>query len=516
MPQLSHIVIVVEENEDYATIVANPSMPFFNSLASQYGLAVNYYADAHYSIGNYFMLTTGELVTGDDGFTCPVTIDNVVRQLAANGKSWKVYAESLPAVGYTGGDVLPYAKHHNPFAYMREVLNDSTQRANLVPFTEFAADLNANNLPNYSFVIPNAQNDMHDCPPGMSSCSNNDKLINADRWLQSNIGPLLSNPAFEASGVLVITFDEAALDDYSHGGGKVATVVAGPTIKPGYQSSTFFQHESVLRSTLETLGIGVLPGAAKYVPNLGEFFQGGSVGSLHGAVSDAVTGNAISGAGVSGPGSTATDGAGNYSFSSVAPGTYMVTASANGYQAASISVTVSSGSNAVQNFALGAPTTGSFSGKVTSAIDGHALSGVSVSYSGGSALTDAIVVYSFAAVAPGNYSVTVTKSGWGKSTKLISVAGGANTTANFLLATSGIISGTVTNSAGTALSSVAISMSGGVIATSKSATTNVSGAYSSGWVPVGNWTVTAQYGGSSQSKSVSVLTGQTTTVSFTF
>ena len=124
MPQLSHVVIVVEENEDYSTIVGNPSMPFFNSLSSQYGLATNYFADAHFSIGNYFMLTTGELVTADDGFTCAVTIDNVVRQLVANGKTWKVYAESLPAVGYSGGDVLPYAKHHNPFAYLRDVLND--------------------------------------------------------------------------------------------------------------------------------------------------------------------------------------------------------------------------------------------------------------------------------------------------------------------------------------------------------------------------------------------------------
>ena len=516
MPSLNHVVIVVEENEDYATIVGNPSMPFLNSLASQYGSATNYYADAHFSIGNYFMLTTGELVTADDGFTCPVTIDNVVRQLVGNGKTWKVYAESLPSAGYTGGDVLPYAKHHNPFAYLRDVLNDSTQKANVVPFTQFSADLSANNLPNYSFVIPNVQNDMHDCPPGMTSCSNNDKLINADRWLQSNIAPLLSNAGFQASGFLVITFDEAALDDYSHGGGKVATVVAGPTVKPGYQSSTFLQHQSVLRSALEALGIVALPGASQYVPNLGEFFQGGSVGSLHGAVSDANSGNGIAGAQVNGPGSASTDAAGNYSFSSVAPGTYIVSASASGYQPASVSVTVSSGSNAVQNFALGSPTTGSFSGKVTSAIDGRALSGASVTYSGGSALTDVNGAYGFGSVTAGNYSVTVTKSGWAKSAKLVSVASGANTTANFQLATSGIISGVVTNSAGSALPGVAISMSGGVIPANKNAVTSTSGAYSSGWVPVGNWTVTATYAGSTQTKTVTVMTGQTVTTNFTF
>jgi len=34
----------------------------------------------------------------------PVSMDNVVRELVAAGKTWKAYAESLPSVGYLGGD----------------------------------------------------------------------------------------------------------------------------------------------------------------------------------------------------------------------------------------------------------------------------------------------------------------------------------------------------------------------------------------------------------------------------
>jgi len=43
-------------------------MPYLNSLASQYDLATQYFANTHPSIGDYFMLTTGQLVTNDDGF----------------------------------------------------------------------------------------------------------------------------------------------------------------------------------------------------------------------------------------------------------------------------------------------------------------------------------------------------------------------------------------------------------------------------------------------------------------
>ena len=87
VPQFAHVFIVVEENADYANVVGNSAMPYLNSLASRYGLATQYYANTHPSIGNYFMLTVGDTVTNDDGFTGVVTSDNVVRELLAAGKT---------------------------------------------------------------------------------------------------------------------------------------------------------------------------------------------------------------------------------------------------------------------------------------------------------------------------------------------------------------------------------------------------------------------------------------------
>src|SRR5262249_3230070 len=126
-PQFGHVFIVVEENHSFSSVIGNPDMPYLNSLVNQSGLAANYFADTHPSIGNYFMLTTGQIITNDDGFMGTVTADNIVRQLLAAGKTWKSYAESLPSVGYTSDGPYPYVRNHNPLSYLSDVVNNPTQ-----------------------------------------------------------------------------------------------------------------------------------------------------------------------------------------------------------------------------------------------------------------------------------------------------------------------------------------------------------------------------------------------------
>jgi hypothetical protein len=235
--RFGHVFIVVEENANYSDVVANPAMPYLNSLANQYGLATNYFADAHPSIPNYFELTTGQILTLLDASTpqlFPVSDDNVVRELLAAGKTWKSYAEDLPSVGYTGGDTGRYAVRHNPLAYFTDVQNHPNQAQNLVPFTQLAADLNASNLPNYSFIVPNLCNDAHDCP-----------LSTADSWLKANIDPLIKSPQFQTDGLLIILFDEANTLDLTSGGGHVSAVIVSPLAKRNYKSIAFYQHQSV-------------------------------------------------------------------------------------------------------------------------------------------------------------------------------------------------------------------------------------------------------------------------------
>lgn len=271
VPVVAHVFILVEENHAYGSVIGNPAMPYTNSLAQQYALATQYYANRHNSLPNYFMLTTGDLVTTDDTFTDTVTSDNVVRAITAAGKTWKVYAESLPSVGYLGPTVIPYGKDHNPFTYFSDVLNSSSQAANVVPFTQLATDIQNGTLPTYAMIVPNFANDGHDCPNEASNCTDTDKLANIDSWIHTNVGPLINSSGFNNS-VLIYTWDESSIDDLAHDGGHIATILIGSSVRRGFQSTTVHQHQSALRLSMELLGIKDFPAASATATDMNEFF----------------------------------------------------------------------------------------------------------------------------------------------------------------------------------------------------------------------------------------------------
>jgi len=78
VPASSHVFLLVEENHSYSSVIGSSSMPYLNSLASKYGLATQYYANTHPSIGNYFMMTTGQTISTDDDYSGVVRDENIV------------------------------------------------------------------------------------------------------------------------------------------------------------------------------------------------------------------------------------------------------------------------------------------------------------------------------------------------------------------------------------------------------------------------------------------------------
>jgi len=435
--QFKHVVVVALENHSYSKVIGNPAMPFLNSLADQYGLARNFYAKTHPSIGNYFRITTGQTITNDDGFTGTVSVDNIVRELTNHGLTWKSYAESLPYAGYMNGDTGEYSKHHNPFVYLTDVLNNSTQRDRVVPFTDFASDLNAGTLPNFSFIVPNLEHDAHNCPDGSSTCTDTAKLIAADQWMQTYIAPVLSNPQFEKDGLLVLWWDEGNETDTNHGGGHIAVVLAGSGVKPAYQSNVFYMHDSLLRTFADIFQF-TAPGNAAAAPSMSEFFRAAptSNGTLTGHVYNASSGASKSGATISVAGSTATtDSAGNFSIADVAPGSYSLAVSASGYLPRTVTVAVTSG--ATTSVSLPIATAGKIKGLVTTA-SGTTISGAQIVVSGG-AINNSLTVnststgYQTPYIAVGNYTVTVNASGYSSKTQTATVNTGTTTTLNITL-----------------------------------------------------------------------------------
>ena len=141
-------------------------MPWLSALGDKYGVGTNYFSDKKGSLLDYLWLSSGssELSFGCDGGHCArtVTDDNIFRELNKAGMSWNVYADSLPKPGFMGMFAGKYAKRHNPAVWYSDVIDNSAQRQNVVPFTQFPVDLAARNLPNYSIIVPNLLDDAHD------------------------------------------------------------------------------------------------------------------------------------------------------------------------------------------------------------------------------------------------------------------------------------------------------------------------------------------------------------------
>ena len=278
-PSFSNVFIVVEENRRYSDVVGSPLMPYLNMLINNYGLATEYYANQHHSLPNYLWLTSGD----NDGVTidsCFPVIwkDNVIQELTEAGVSWKAYEQGLPSDGYVGCTAGEYRKRHDPFAYYDIVLDDASQLHNIVPAAQLLTDVATTKFSRYNFIVPDLCHDMHadlSCSNGCTSWSSSACWTEADKWLQSNLEPLLNTAMFQpgGSGLLIITFDESVNTDTANGGGHVAWVAVSPLAKPGYKSTTVYQHQSTLRLMLEGLGVTGLPNGAATAPDMNEFFN---------------------------------------------------------------------------------------------------------------------------------------------------------------------------------------------------------------------------------------------------
>jgi hypothetical protein len=235
LPAFDRVVVVVFENKKYEQVLGNPEAPTFRSLARRYALLTNYRAVAHPSLPNYLALVSGSTqgITSDCT-TCRVRATNMADTLERAGKSWKTYAEGLPGAGFTGPRAGRYAKRHNPFVYFTDVTSSPDRLRRIVPLDTFRRDLAAGALPDFSLVVPDLCHDMHDC-----------SVATGDAWLGTFLRPLLRMSAL-GNWVVFVVFDEGATSQ--GGGGHVPSLVLGPRVRPGSQTSTPLDHYGLLRT----------------------------------------------------------------------------------------------------------------------------------------------------------------------------------------------------------------------------------------------------------------------------
>jgi phosphatidylinositol-3-phosphatase len=264
----THVIWVWMENHSYETIIGSPEAPYINTLAGECGLATNYHNVDHPSLPNYIGGTSGlafpELKRFEPDCSPSHKCSTPGASIFSQVPSWKAYEESMPK-NCDRKNAGEYAVRHNPPPYYTTL---KECEAKDVPYTQLAGDLAGGTLPAFSFVTPNLIDDMHD-----------GTVAQGNEWLQANVPAILGSSEYQSgSTVLVITWDEGeggSTNDCATNttdiGCHVATIVLSPSTIPGTQSSTLFNHYSLLGSTEQLLGVPPLGEASGAGSMLGAF-----------------------------------------------------------------------------------------------------------------------------------------------------------------------------------------------------------------------------------------------------
>lgn len=242
VPAFTHVVLVVFENHEATSIAGSQEAPTFNALGHRYATLTHYDAVAHPSLPNYLALVSGSTHgISSDCTDCVVRARSFADTLEAAGKTWKTYAEGLPYPGFTGGSAGRYAKKHDPFLYFRDVADSRRRRDRVVPFTRLAPDLARHRLPDFSLVVPDLCDDMHDC-----------SVATGDSWLRAHVVPLLRSRQL-SGGVVFVVFDEGTSD--TGGGGRIEALALGSTVRRGSRFAKTTNHFGLLRTIEDAWGL---------------------------------------------------------------------------------------------------------------------------------------------------------------------------------------------------------------------------------------------------------------------
>jgi hypothetical protein len=256
IPNFDHIVLIMLENRDYNSVIGPATqMPLLNALAQQEVILSNYFAVAHPSLPNYISIISGSTqgITSDCK-DCFVNQPNLADLIEASGRTWKSYEESMPSPCFIG-DANPYAQKHNPFIYFDSIrLNAARCDQSIVPLTALDGDLANNQLPNFSFIVPNLCNSGHDC-----------SAVTADKWVTDMVAKLQASTALGTNSLIIIAFDEGS-DKSTAGccglsrpaGGQVAVVLISPTALPEFTDNTPYSHYSLLKTILTVWNLPAL------------------------------------------------------------------------------------------------------------------------------------------------------------------------------------------------------------------------------------------------------------------
>jgi Fibronectin type III domain len=242
----SHVVVIMEENASYGSVIGNVNAPYLNAVAQECALATDYHEDAGVSQPNY-MAATGGFATGVGVFDHTASIFSQV-------PSWLELEESMGA--NCGGSGTFYKTGHDP-AYWYTPLASACKTYDV---SMKAADSGATGIPSqlpaYTWITPNLCHDHHwltGCPEADTAPA----ILKAmGVWLSGTVEQITSTADYQMGRTLIlVTFDEGTTDT------RVATIAMSAAVQP-VRDGAPYDHYALLRATENSLGISTFLGNA--------------------------------------------------------------------------------------------------------------------------------------------------------------------------------------------------------------------------------------------------------------
>jgi hypothetical protein len=270
------VFLIVGENTSYEQIVPSHA-PFLTGTVKPQGawLTNDHSFTRSSSLGQYIAMLSGQYTkceaNNDLPDHCHQRVGNLLSQLAATGRSWRDWEQSMihPCSPVDDGAAWSkdiYSAHHNPALYFTQIQGGKVDEAIAparpcrmfdLPMGSTAPDdtsafdqaLAAGEVGALNVVVPN------DCANGHDPCGTRDPVHQFDDFLAREIPRIEASPAFGSDGVIFITWDEGA--DPPHRPGHVLTAALGPLVRAGATDARRHDHYSLERTL--AMGLGLPP-----------------------------------------------------------------------------------------------------------------------------------------------------------------------------------------------------------------------------------------------------------------
>lgn len=253
-----HVIWITFENSDFSSIIGNAKLPYLNQMASNCGVATQFFGEGEPSLPNYLAMVSGSTQGIDDDRDPPsplLSADNLYHQVKSSGRQWRHYASKMPRNcdrrDWPSSSAPFYAVHHEAAPYFADIAADCSRW--MVPLGSpsagaFVSDLRSGSFPAFAVIGPADDG-------GRASGGEVDPCC-LDRFLRSWLPLVFASSEYrQGRTAIFITWDENGVFDHSATPEHIPTVVIAPSVRPHTRSNTHFTHYSMLRTTEQLLGI---------------------------------------------------------------------------------------------------------------------------------------------------------------------------------------------------------------------------------------------------------------------